>query len=143
MIGPGTGLAPFRAFLEERSATNAKGKNWLFFGDQHENTDFLYAEEMQKMQDEGLLTNLSLAFSRDQEQKIYVQTRLLEHGKELYEWLEQGAYFYICGDAERMAVDVHKALIETIAQEGGKSQQEAEEYVNEMLDTRRYQRDVY
>ncbi len=143
MIGPGTGLAPFRAFLEERSATNAKGKNWLFFGDQHENTDFLYAEEMQKMQDEGLLTNLSLAFSRDQEQKIYVQTRLLEHAKELYEWLEQGAYFYICGDAERMAVDVHKALIETVAHEGRKSQQEAEEYVDEMLDSRRYQRDVY
>lgn len=143
MIGPGTGLAPFRAFLEERQASNAKGKNWLFFGDQHQKTDFLYAEEMQKMQDEGLLTNLSLAFSRDQEQKIYVQTRLLEHAKELYEWLEQGAYFYICGDAERMANDVHKALIETVAKEGGKSQQDAEEYVNEMLDSRRYQRDVY
>ncbi len=143
MIGPGTGLAPFRAFLEERKATDAKGKNWLFFGDQHEKSDFLYADEMQKMQDEGLLTNLSLAFSRDQEQKIYVQTRLLEHAKELYEWLEEGAYFYICGDAERMANDVHKALIETVAKEGGKSQQEAEEYINEMLDARRYQRDVY
>ena len=143
MIGPGTGLAPFRAFLEERQATNAKGKNWLFFGDQHEKTDFLYAEEMQKMQDGGLLTKLSLAFSRDQEQKIYVQTRILEQSKELYEWLEEGAYFYICGDAERMANDVHKALIETVAQEGGKSQQEAEQYVNDMLDARRYQRDVY
>ena len=143
MIGPGTGLAPFRAFLEERQATNAKGKNWLFFGDQHEKTDFLYAEEMQKMQDEGLLSNLSLAFSRDQEQKIYVQTRILEHAKELYQWLEEGAYFYICGDAERMANDVHKALIETVAIEGGRSQQEAEKYVDDMLDERRYQRDVY
>ena len=143
MIGPGTGLAPFRAFLEERQATNAKGKNWLFFGDQHEKTDFLYAEEMQKMQDEGLLSNLSLAFSRDQEQKIYVQTRILEHAKELYEWLEEGAYFYVCGDAERMANDVHKALIETVAKEGGRSQQEAEKYVDDMLDARRYQRDVY
>ncbi len=143
MIGPGTGLAPFRSFLEERQATQAKGKNWLFFGDQHQNTDFLYAEEMQKMQDDGLLTQLSLAFSRDQEQKIYVQTRILEQSKEIYEWLEQGAYFYICGDAERMAVDVHKALIETVVSEGGKSQQDAEDYINEMLDSRRYQRDVY
>jgi len=143
MIGPGTGLAPFRAFLEQRQAANATGKNWLFFGDQHEKTDFLYAEEMQTMQDQGLLTNLSLAFSRDQEQKIYVQTRILEHSKELYQWLEEGAYFYICGDAERMANDVHNALIETVAQQGGKTQQEAEQYVNDMLDARRYQRDVY
>ena len=143
MIGPGTGLAPFRAFLEERQETNAKGKNWLFFGDQHEKTDFLYSEELQKMQDEGLLTKLRLAFSRDQEQKIYVQTRILEQSKELYEWLEEGAYFYVCGDAERMANDVHNALIETVAREAGKSQQEAEQYVNDMLDARRYQRDVY
>lgn len=143
MIGPGTGLAPFRAFLQDRHVTKVQGKNWLFFGDQHEKTDFLYAEEMQKMLDEGLLTKLSLAFSRDQEQKIYVQDRLLEHSAKLYEWLEQGAYFYICGDAERMANDVHKALIETVAKEGGKSQQEAEEYVNDMLDSGRYQRDVY
>ncbi|MCK5478911.1 MAG: assimilatory sulfite reductase (NADPH) flavoprotein subunit [Methylococcales bacterium] len=143
MIGPGTGLAPFRAFLQDRQATKAQGKNWLFFGDQHKKTDFLYAEEMQKMQDEGLLTKLSLAFSRDQEQKIYVQDRLLEHSAKLYEWLEQGAYFYICGDAERMANDVHKALIETVAKEGGKRQQEAEDYVNDMLDSGRYQRDVY
>jgi sulfite reductase (NADPH) flavoprotein alpha-component len=143
MIGPGTGLAPFRAFLEERKATNAQGKNWLFFGDQHEETDFLYAEEMKKMQNDGLLTHLSLAFSRDQKQKIYVQTRILEQSQEIYAWLEEGAYFYICGDAERMANDVHNALIETVANEGGKSQQEAEEYVNEMLDSRRYLRDIY
>ncbi len=143
MIGPGTGLAPFRAFLEERQATKSEGKNWLFFGDQHEISDFLYAEQMQKLHNEGFLTKLSLAFSRDQEQKIYVQTRILEQSKEIYQWLEQGAYFYICGDAERMAKDVHKAIIETIVKEGGKSQQEAEEYVNEMLDQRRYQRDVY
>lgn len=143
MIGPGTGLAPFRAFLEERHATNAKGKNWLFFGDQHEKTDFLYAEELQNLLNEGFLTKLSLAFSRDQEQKIYVQTRILEQSKEIYAWLEEGAYFYICGDAERMANDVHKALIEAIVKEGGKSQQEAEEYIDEMLGTHRYQRDVY
>ena len=143
MVGPGTGLAPFRAFLEERKATGATGKNWLLFGDQHEATDFLYGEELEQLHKEGFLTNLSLAFSRDQEQKIYVQNRILEHSKEVFEWLEEGAYFYICGDAERMAVDVHNALIETVAKEGGKSQEEAENYINAMLDTRRYLRDVY
>lgn len=143
MIGPGTGLAPFCAFLQERQATGAEGKNWLFFGDQHQATDFLYAEQMEKFQEDGILTHLSLAFSRDQEQKIYVQTRILEQSKEIYEWLEQGAYFYICGDASRMATDVHNALIETITVEGGKSQEEAEKYVNDMLDSKRYQRDVY
>ena len=143
MIGPGTGLAPFCSFLQERQATGAKGKNWLFFGDQHRATDFLYADKLEKFQEDGILTNLSLAFSRDQEQKIYVQTRILEQSKEIYEWLEEGANFYICGDASRMATDVHNALIETIVKEGGKSQEEAEKYVDAMLESKRYQRDVY
>ncbi|MGR9074349.1 MAG: hypothetical protein ACU833_14915, partial [Gammaproteobacteria bacterium] len=143
MVGPGTGLAPFRAFLQDRLAAGAKGKNWLFFGDQHQATDFLYAEEMQKMYEDGFLTRLSLAFSRDQEQKIYVQTRILEESKEIYDWLEEGAYIYVCGDASRMANDVHQALIETVAKEGGKNAEEAEAYVNALTETRRYQRDVY
>ena len=143
MVGPGTGLAPFRAFLEERQASGAKGKNWLFFGDQHQKTDFLYHDELNKMHQDGFLTNLSLAFSRDQEQKIYVQNRIQENSGEIWEWLEQGAYFYICGDAERMANDVHKALIETVSIQGKMSQDAAEDYVNALLDNRRYQRDVY
>jgi sulfite reductase (NADPH) flavoprotein alpha-component len=143
MVGPGTGLAPFRAFLEERQATGAKGKNWLFFGDQHQASDFLYHEELEQLHQDGFLTNLSLAFSRDQDHKIYVQTRILENAKEIYSWLEAGAYFYICGDAERMAVDVHNALIETVAKEGAKSHEEAEAYINALLDSRRYLRDVY
>ena len=143
MIGPGTGLAPFRAFLEERKASGAGGDNWLFFGDQHQASDFLYAEELTQMHEDGLLTRLDLAFSRDQKEKIYVQTRIMENSAAIYEWLERGAYFYICGDAERMAHDVHKALIETVAQQGGKSQDEAEAYIDGLLESRRYQRDVY
>ena len=143
MVGPGTGLAPFRAFLEERQTSGAKGKNWLFFGDQHQQTDFLYHDELNKMHQDGFLTNLSLAFSRDQAQKIYVQNRIQESSGEIWEWLEQGAYFYICGDAERMANDVHKALIETVAKQGEMGQDAAQDYVNALLDSRRYQRDVY
>lgn len=143
MVGPGTGLAPFRAFLEERKAADAAGKNWLFFGDQHEASDFLYSEELTRMHEDGFLTNLSLAFSRDQEQKIYVQHRILERSAEIWEWLQQGAYFYICGDAERMANDVHNALIETAVKEGGLDSEAAERYVNDLLESRRYQRDVY
>ena len=143
MVGPGTGLAPFRAFLEERQATGAAGESWLFFGDQHQASDYVYGDELTKMHEDGLLTHLDLAFSRDQKEKIYVQTRIMEKSKTMYEWLEKGAYFYICGDAERMAHDVHKALIETVAQEGGKSQQEAEAYIDGLLESRRYQRDVY
>ncbi|HFD12120.1 MAG TPA: assimilatory sulfite reductase (NADPH) flavoprotein subunit [Crenotrichaceae bacterium] len=143
MVGPGTGLAPFRAFLEERKATNASGENWLFFGDQHQASDFLYADELTKMHEDGLLTHLDLAFSRDQKDKIYVQTRIMEKAKTIYEWFEKGAYFYICGDAERMAHDVHKALIDTVVQEGDKTQHEAEAYIDGLLENRRYQRDVY
>ena len=143
MVGPGTGVAPFRAFVEEREATGAKGKNWLFFGDQHRATDYLYGEEWDDKHQKGILTNLDLAFSRDQAHKIYVQNRILEKAKEVYAWLEEGGYFYVCGDASRMANDVHKALIEVVAQEGGMSREKAEEYVNDLSESRRYLRDVY
>ncbi|CAG8947122.1 unnamed protein product, partial [Penicillium salamii] len=112
MVGPGTGIAPFRAFLQERQATGAQGKNWLFFGDQHQEHDFIYQDELLAWRDNGLLTRLDLAFSRDQEKKIYVQSRMLEQGAELYAWLQEGAYFYVCGDASRMAKDVDNALYE-------------------------------
>lgn len=143
MVGPGTGIAPFRAFLEERGVTKAKGKNWLFFGDQHEATDFLYQDEFEKMQRSGLLTKLSTAFSRDQEEKIYVQHRMLEEGAELYAWLEEGAYFFVCGDAKRMAGDVDKALHTLIAEHGKMSDKEAKAYVAKLRDSNRYVRDVY
>lgn len=143
MVGPGTGLAPFRAFLQERKATGASGRNWLFFGDQHQATDYLYGEELDKMREEGVLTRLDLAFSRDQERKIYVQHRMLENARELYGWLEEGACFYVCGDAERMAKDVHQALIDIVAQESGKSKDQAEEYIDNLASARRYLRDVY
>ncbi len=143
MVGPGTGLAPFRAFLQERMATGANGRNWLFFGDQHQASDYLYGEEMDKMHSEGFLTRLDLAFSRDQERKIYVQHRMLENAKELYGWLEEGACFYVCGDAERMAKDVHQALIDIVSQEGGRSKEQAEEYIDALVGAKRYLRDVY
>lgn len=114
MVGPGTGIAPFRAFLQERQATGAQGKNWLFFGDQHQEHDFIYQDELLAWRDNGLLTRLDLAFSRDQEKKIYVQSRMLEQGAELYAWLQEGAYFYVCGDASRMAKDVDNALYEVV-----------------------------
>jgi sulfite reductase (NADPH) flavoprotein alpha-component len=143
MVGPGTGIAPFRAFLEERRATGAKGKNWLFFGDQRGATDFLFREELEAMQRDGKLTRLDLAFSRDQVEKIYVQTRMLEHGKELYAWLEEGGGFYVCGDASRMAKDVDAALHQIIQTAGGKRAEEATAYVAALKQDKRYQRDVY
>ena len=143
MVGPGTGVAPFRAYLQERDATGAKGKNWLFFGDQHKATDYVYEDEWNQMLESGVLTHMNAAFSRDQEQKIYVQTQLLENAEEIYAWFEEGAHFYVCGDAERMAGDVHKALIEIISSQGGKSQEEAEAYIKAMEKAKRYQRDVY
>ncbi|HWO99973.1 MAG TPA: assimilatory sulfite reductase (NADPH) flavoprotein subunit [Methylococcus sp.] len=143
MVGPGTGIAPFRAFVEEREATGAAGKNWLFFGDQHRATDYLYGEEWEDKLRRGVLTRLDLAFSRDQAQKIYVQHRILENSREVYAWLEEGAHFYVCGDASRMAHDVHQALIQVVAQEGGVSQEKAEEYVDAMANSMRYLRDVY
>ena len=143
MVGPGTGIAPFRAFLEERRAAGANGKNWLFFGDQRGATDFLFRKELEAMQRDGTLTRLDLAFSRDQAEKIYVQTRMLEHGKELYAWLEAGGGFYVCGDASRMAKDVDAALHQIIQAAGGKSAEEASAYVAALKKDKRYQRDVY
>jgi len=143
MVGPGTGIAPFRAFLEERRASGAKGKNWLFFGDQRAATDFLFREEIERMQREGTLHRLDLAFSRDQAEKVYVQNRMLEHTKELYAWLEEGGGFYVCGDASRMAKDVDTALHQVIQTAGGKSAEEATAYVSALKKDKRYQRDVY
>ncbi len=143
MVGPGTGIAPFRAFLEERRATSATGKNWLFFGDQKAASDFLYREELLGMEESGLLTRLDLAFSRDQAEKIYVQHRMLENAAELWAWLEQGAHFYVCGDASRMAKDVDLALHQVIEQAGGKSTADAVAYVQALKAAKRYARDVY
>jgi sulfite reductase (NADPH) flavoprotein alpha-component len=143
MVGPGTGIAPFRGFLHERRAAGARGKNWLFFGDQRSATDFLYRDELLAFQAEGLLTRLDLAWSRDQVDKVYVQARMLEHAAELYAWLEAGAHFYVCGDASRMAKDVDAALHTAIERAGGKSREQAAEYVQALVATKRYCRDVY
>jgi sulfite reductase (NADPH) flavoprotein alpha-component len=143
MVGPGTGIAPFRAFLEERQAIGAKGRNWLFFGDQKRATDFLYEEQLTGWVNDHLLTRLDVAFSRDQAEKIYVQNRMLESAKELWAWLEAGAHFYVCGDASRMAKDVDHALHTIIEQTGGKSADEAKAYVARLKSDKRYQRDVY
>jgi len=143
MVGPGTGIAPFRAFLQERQFRNAAGKNWLFFGDRNAATDFIYREEIEALQSSGLLTRLDLAFSRDQAEKIYVQDKMQEHGAELYAWLEQGGYFFVCGDAYRMAKDVDQALHDIIRNHGGKTLLEAAEYVNQLKKEKRYVRDVY
>ncbi len=143
MVGPGTGIAPFRAFLHERRAVAAPGKNWLFFGDQHEATDFLLHDELRDLQQQQVLTRLSTAFSRDQPERIYVQDRLLEAAESVWEWISGGAHFYICGDAARMASDVDRVLHQIIATAGGMTQTAAEEYVREMVQTGRYQKDVY
>ncbi|MEN8737054.1 MAG: sulfite reductase subunit alpha, partial [Akkermansiaceae bacterium] len=143
MVGPGTGVAPFRAFLEERKATKAPGRNWLFFGNPHAATDFIYEEEITAMQKEGVVHKLDLAFSRDQAEKVYVQDRMLESGADLWSWLQGGGYFYVCGDASRMAKDVDSAL-HTIAQEhGGMSKEAAVEYFKQLKKEKRYARDVY
>ena len=145
MCGPGTGLAPFRAFLEQRALEGATGRNWLFFGEQHRATDFLYGNELLEYQKKGKLNRLDLAFSRDQPEKIYVQNRMLENSRELWSWLQNGAYFYVCGDAKRMAKDVHQTLIAITQKEGGLSPQAASDYVNVTLmrTEGRYLRDVY
>ncbi len=143
MVGPGTGIAPFRAFLEEREATQASGKNWLFFGDQKRASDFLYHDQIIDWVQKGHLTRLDTAFSRDQEEKIYVQTRMLQAATELWQWLEEGAHFYVCGDAKRMAKDVDDALHSIIQTAGGKTAEEAAAYVNQMKKEKRYARDVY
>jgi sulfite reductase (NADPH) flavoprotein alpha-component len=143
MVGPGTGIAPFRAFLQDRAATGAKGKNWLFFGDQRREFDFLYEPEMTEYQKQGVLTNLHTAFSRDQKDKIYVQNRMMENAAEIWKWLQDGAHFYVCGDARRMALDVDHALHAIAAQQGGMSPEQANEYVKSLSKAKRYQRDVY
>lgn len=143
MVGPGTGIAPFRAFLQEREARQAPGKNWLFFGDRNAATDFIYREEIETMQSSGLLTRLDLAFSRDQAEKVYVQDRMKQHGAELFAWLEQGGYFFVCGDAYRMAKDVDQALHEVIREHGNMTLVEAVAYVNQLKKDKRYVRDVY
>ncbi|MBK1878173.1 assimilatory sulfite reductase (NADPH) flavoprotein subunit [Pelagicoccus mobilis] len=143
MVGPGTGIAPFRSFIEERVATGATGENWLFFGDQRRDYDFLYQGEWNDYLEKGALQKLDLAFSRDQEHKIYVQDRMRENGKELWQWLDRGAYFYVCGDASRMAKDVHTALLEIVEEHGGMSAEDALAYVKKMTKERRYGRDVY
>lgn len=143
MIGPGTGIAPFRAFLEEREMRAAQGPNWLFFGDQHEKKDYLYREQMDQWQTSDLLTNLSLAWSRDSDRKVYVQTLIAEQGAEFFEWLEKGAYIYICGDASRMAADVDKAIRQVIVEHGKMSDEDADTYMDTLISEHRYQRDVY
>ena len=143
MVGPGTGIAPFRAFLEEREARGARGRNWLFFGDQKRTTDFLYEDQVIDWQRRGVLSRLDLAFSRDQADKVYVQHRMRENAAELWRWLEQGAHFCVCGDAKRMASDVEKALLDIAMGPGGKTAAEAKAWLDGLAKAGRYQRDVY
>ena len=143
MVGPGTGVAPFRAFLQERQAKGATGSNWLFFGEQREKTDFYYRDELETMQSQGYLHRLDTAFSRDQAEKIYVQNRMLEQGAQLWAWLQDGAHFYVCGDASRMAKDVDAALRRVVEVNGGMAAEDADAYVSKMVKDKRYVRDVY
>jgi sulfite reductase (NADPH) flavoprotein alpha-component len=143
MVGPGTGVAPFRAFLQEREAIGARGKTWLFFGSQREKSDFFYKADFEKFMAEGILTRLDTAFSRDQAHKIYVQDRMMGSSGELWKWLEEGAHFYVCGDARRMAKDVDAALHQIVQQQSGKNAEEANEYVEKLKSEKRYKRDVY
>ena len=143
MVGPGTGIAPFRAFLEERREIGARGRNWLFFGDRRREQDFLYRDQLEAYHSEGLLTRLDTAFSRDQKEKIYVQHRMAERGAEIWSWLEDGAHFYVCGDARRMARDVDEALGKILIGHGGLSESAAGEYLSRLRSAGRYQRDVY
>jgi sulfite reductase (NADPH) flavoprotein alpha-component len=143
MVGPGTGLAPFRAFLQERESTGATGKNWLFFGHQHQATDFLYRDEIEAWRASGCLARLDLAWSRDQDHKVYVQDRMREAGAEIWRWLEGGAHVYVCGDAKGMAPGVHAALIQIAATHGGLAPEAAESWLQGLVLTKRYHRDVY
>jgi sulfite reductase (NADPH) flavoprotein alpha-component len=142
MVGPGTGVAPFRAFVEERVSTGATGKNWLFFGDQHFHSDFLYQTEWQDFLTTEGLTKMNVAFSRDQHEKIYVQHKLLQHASEIFEWIQRGAYFYVCG-AKSMSADVETILLEIIGVDGEKSEDEAQAYLNQLVEEGRYLKDVY
>jgi len=144
MIGPGTGIAPFRAFLQDRQVIGAKGKNWLFFGAQREGCDYAYKEDFAQFKSDGLLTRLDCAWSRDQAHKVYVQHRLLENGGEIWKWIDgEGAQFFVCGDARRMAKDVDAALRKIVQEQGGKSVEQANEYVEKLKSDKRYKRDVY
>ncbi len=143
MIGPGTGISPFRAFMQQRKTLQQKGENWLIFGNPHRDSDFLYEEEWLAYQSEGLLTRLDLAFSRDQAEKVYVQHRILERAREFFDWLEKGAYVYICGDATHMAQDVQKAILQVIQDQGDKTLEQAESYLDQLKQDKRYQKDVY
>jgi sulfite reductase (NADPH) flavoprotein alpha-component len=143
MIGPGTGVAPFRAFLQEREAVGARGRTWLFFGEWHFRTDFLYQAEWLRWRERGVLTRMDVAFSRDGDRKVYVQHRLLAHGRDIYAWLQEGAHVYVCGDAQAMAADVHAALAGIVGREGGLDPEAAAAYLDELQRARRYQRDVY
>ncbi|MFC4386291.1 assimilatory sulfite reductase (NADPH) flavoprotein subunit [Gracilibacillus marinus] len=143
MIGPGTGVAPFRGYIEEREELDLKGDTWLFFGDQHFRSDFLYQVDWQNWLKKGYLSKLDVAFSRDTEEKVYVQHRMEERGKELFEWIERGAHIYVCGDEKRMAKDVHQTLIQIVQDHANVSREDAEAYVNQLKQQKRYQRDVY
>lgn len=144
MVGPGTGVAPFRAFLQERKAVGAKGKNWLFFGSQHEHCNYFYRDEFEELKRNGFLTRLDCAWSRDQAGKSYVQHKMLENAGELWKWIEgEGGHFYVCGDARRMAKDVDAALREIVQKQGGKTEQQTNEYVEKLKSDKRYLRDVY
>ena len=143
MVGPGTGVAPFRAFLAEREEIGASGRNWLFFGDRTFLSDFLYQLDWLHWRKRGLLTRIDVAFSRDQAEKIYVQHRMRENARELYAWLEEGANFYVCGDGEKMANDVHQALLDIVREQGGLSDDQAHDYVRRLQKEKRYQKDVY
>ena len=143
MVGPGTGVAPFRAFMQQREVSEKRGPSWLFFGDRNFTTDFLYQTEWQQYLKEGVLTKADVAFSRDQADKQYVQHKMLENGKELYDWLEKGAHFYVCGDAKQMAKDVDMALKQIIQQQGGVTLEKAEAYIKDLQLSNRYQADIY
>ncbi len=143
MIGPCTGIAPFRTSLHERRALSATGHNWLFFGEQNQETRFLYREDLEPMLRDGHLTRLDSAFSRDQQQKVYVQDRMLEQAKTLWQWLEDGASIYVCDDATRMAKDVHRALVKVVETAGEKSAEEAEKHLQALPESHRYHRDVH
>ncbi len=144
MVGPGTGIAPFRAYLQERKATGAKGKNWVFFGSQHESCDFAYGDEFNAFMKEGLLARLDCAWSRDQAQKVYVQHKMAENAPEIWKWIDvHGAHFFVCGDARRMAKDVDATLRKIVQEQGGKSVEQANEYVEKLKNEKRYKRDVY
>ena len=143
MIGPGTGIAPFRSFIEERDSSGASGRNWLFFGDQHFGSDFLYQTEIQNYKQIGVLNRVNVAFSRDQQEKVYVQHRMREHGQEFFSWLESGAHVYLCGSKEPMSVDVEQALVKIVEDFGNKTNEEAVAYWDQLKEVGRYQKDVY